>query len=837
MAQNVMNSIDKLKQIEEKWQNEWEKAKIYESNPDARKKFFITFPFPYVNGLPHLGSAFTILRVDIMARYKRMRNYNVLFPQGFHATGGPIVSSARRIKEKDQKKIEELKSMGIPNNMIEKFEDPSFWVYYFTNEWEKDFKRFGLSIDWRRKFYTTKLNPYYNKFVEWQYFKLRDLKLIDKGSHPVVWCPKEKKVVGDHDRPDEYAGIGPVSATIIKFKTDEEIIIPTLTYRPETIFGVTNVWINPNYTYNIADVDNETWIINDYIADELSDQKHNVKIKGKVDSKELIGKKVLNPINNKHVIILPASFVIPDEGTGIVMSVPAHAPYDFIALEDLKKNSNILNKFGIDKEEILNLEPIVIIKTNELDKEIPAKIVIRKYKVKDQEDIEQLEKATKELYAKEYYNGIMINELGKFSGKKVAEVKDEIEDYLIKMNAAVKIYTLPSKVYCRCGARTHVKFVENQWFLLYGNEQWKNKAKELVSLMRFYPENARNEFLQLIDWLDDWAFTHMNELGTSLPWDKDWVIESLSDSTIYMAYYTISHYIQGKLDESKLTPELFDYIFLGKGDIDQISSKIGLDKEIINKMRNEFLYWYPVDLRISGKDLIQNHLLFYIFHHAAIFDKSKWPKGIGINGWVLFNGEKMSKSTGNFITLRQALESWGADATRWAEVLAGADSGFDDANFETNVATKAVDELNLWLKQVSEEYNKGRNERLNIDDWFESVLNKTIRDVTKFMEETKFKSAIIKAYYDLQNNYRWYIKRVKIPNKQIVNKYLEAITLMIAPIVPHVAEEAWHLMGNKDFVSLHRWPEVDEKKINESYEKSEEIIISLINDAGELMKL
>jgi leucyl-tRNA synthetase (EC 6.1.1.4) len=208
--------IDSFKQIETKWQKLWEENKIFEANPNEKKKFFITFPFPYMNGLPHLGGAFTILRVDIMARYKRMKGYNVLFPQGWHATGGPIVASAKRIKEKDQKKIKELKEMGVPENVINNFEDPTYWVFYFTSEWEKDLRRYGLSIDWRRKFYTTSLNPYFSKFVEWQYYKLRDLKYIAKGSHPVVWCPKEKKAVGDHDRPDEYAGIGPVDATIIK---------------------------------------------------------------------------------------------------------------------------------------------------------------------------------------------------------------------------------------------------------------------------------------------------------------------------------------------------------------------------------------------------------------------------------------------------------------------------------------------------------------------------------------------------------------------------------------------------------------------------------------------
>lgn len=829
--------INNLKNIENKWQNKWNENKIFEANPDEnKKKFFITFPFPYMNGLPHLGSAFTILRVDVMARYKRMKGYNVLFPQGWHATGGPIVASARRIKENDIKKIQELKSMGIPEELIKNFEEPSYWVYYFTSEWEKDLKRYGLSIDWRRKFFTTSLNPYFSKFVEWQYYKLRERNYIAKGSHPVVWCPKEKKVVGDHDRPDEYAGIGPVDATIIKFKMEDEKIVPALTYRPETIFGVTNIWVNKDYVYNIAEVDKETWIINDYMAEELSDQKHAVKIIGKIDGKELIGKYVINPINNKKVPILPAQFVIPDEGTGIVMSVPAHAPYDYIALEDLKNNKKLIQEFNLNVEEINKLTPISVIKTAEF-KDIPAKEIIKKLGIKSQNNVELLEKATKELYSKEFYNGIMYNVDNKYENLKVSEAKELIARDLRNENKALKVYTLPSKVYCRCGARTHIKFVENQWFLLYSNEEWKSKAREIVKNMNFYPESVKDDFLKLIDWLNDWACTHMNELGTPLPWDKDWVIESLSDSTIYMAYYTISHYIQDKIDPSKLIPELFDYIFLGMGDLDEVSKKTQLDKNLIESMRKEFLYWYPVDLRISGKDLLQNHLLFFVYHHAAIFDKDKWPKGIGINGWVLLNGEKMAKSKGNFLLLRDALNKWGADVTRWSEVMAGADPGYDDANLEISSVENAIEELNYWLNLVKNNYNKGREYRLSLDDWFESIINSTIKEVTEDMEKTRFKSALVKSYYYLKNKYKWYITRSNIPNKQIVNKYLETVTLMIAPIVPHVAEEAWHLMGHNDFVSLHQWPEPDESKINKDYEKVEELIEKIINDARELINL
>ena len=834
------DAAERLKKIEEKWQQAWEEAKVYEANVDHnRPKFFVTFPFPYMNGLPHLGSAFTILRVDITARYKRMRGYNVLFPQGWHATGGPIVASARRLAEGDQKIVNELKMMGIPDDLIPKFKDPSTWVLYFTQEWKRDLRRYGLSIDWRREFFTTSLNPYFSKFVEWQYLKLREKGYVKIGSHPVVWCPRERKVVGDHDRPDEYVGIGPVEATIILFDAiGRDFSLATLTYRPETIFGVTNVWVNPDSEYLLVDLDGRKVVMNSYMSDELSDQGHRVNVVGTVKGLELVGLKVRAPVVGKEVPVLPASFVIPDEGTGLVMSVPAHAPYDYAALKDLQSlPEEKLRGLGLEPSVVRSIKAIKIIDVPDI-KGVPAEQLLRRYGVRSQDDKDLLDKATKDLYSKEYYNGVMNSLTGKYSGMKVLQARPEVERELINAGSALKVYTLPSKVYCRCGARTHVKFVENQWFLTYSDPTWKSKAKEAVAEMEIFPPQLKGDFLTLIDWLRDWACTHQNELGTPLPWDKEWIIESLSDSTIYMAYYTINYLLQNKVNPKQLRPEFFDYVFLGRGSADDVSKLTGLSKELIERARDEFLYWYPVDLRISGKDLMQNHLLFFIYHHVAVFDDKRfWPKGIGINGWVLINGEKMSKSKGNFILLREALSEAGADATRVAEVLAGADGGLDDANFTTSDLDSALVSLNQWMDFAKSQYDKGRDERLTIDDWFESVLNSTVKKVTEYMEQLKYKSAFITAFFELQNKYRWYVRRAGVPNRSLVNKYIEYVTLMLAPFAPHTAEEVWHEIGHKTFIVREAWPTADESRINEIAERAEEIVEVLVNDIKDLLGL
>ncbi len=827
-----------LKSIEEKWQRKWKEAKLFEPEPDPqRPKFFVTFPYPYVNAYPHLGSAYTVLRNDIMARYKRMKGFNVLFPQGWHATGSPIVAAALRVREGDEKQISILKSIGIPESEIPKFANPEHWVHFFCKEWRRDFEKYGLSIDWRREFYTTYLNPPYSKFVQWQYKQLLKKGLIAKGVHPVVWCPKEGKVVGDHDRPDEYAGIGPEEVVIVKFRGEDGLVYPCLTYRPETVYGAVNIWVRPDSEYLVAEVDGERWVLGSYGLRELQDQGHSVTVIGRVTGSELVGRKAINPVTGWRVPVLPAFFVDPDVGTGVVMSVPAHAPFDYVALEDLKRG--LPSQAGVDPELLGDVKPVSIISLEGYG-DLPAKTVVERLGISSQFESEKLEEATREIYSKEYYQGVLKEPFGKWAGKTVAEVKEEVIEWLISIGAAAKHYTLPRPVYCRCGARTHVKRVEDQWFLKYSDQQWKKLAHECIDRMNLLPASIRSYLHSQVEWYGDWACTHRGELGTPLPWDPEWVLESLSDSTLYMAYYVLAKYLQHPEEYGirleGVDDSFFDYVFFGQGDPREVAAKIGVHQDLLKRIRDEFLYWYPVDMRISGKDLLPNHLVFFIFHHVAIFPPEKWPRGIGVNGWITVAGEKMSKSAGNFILLREALEWWGADATRFAEAYAG-NSSLDDANFEPEMADRAVDLLIGWYEYAIKSYGKGREAWLPIDEWFRCVLHRTIKEVEAEMEEGDFKDALVKGFFNLQEQFRWYMRRCGEPNRDLLKEFVEVQTLLLAPITPHVCEEIWEKLGKGGFLSRDSWPKAREEYIKPEVEKAEEIVKSVLEDMREVLKL
>ncbi len=250
------------KQIEEKWQRKWEEAKIFQPEPDKnKKKFFITFPYPYMNGPLHVGHAFTASRVDAYARFKRMQGYNVLFPWAWHWTGQPLVGASERVAKGDADFIKALKEVdGVPEEELKKFVDPLYMATYYTNEGRLAAKKLGFSVDWRREFNT--IMPTYQKFIEWQYENLKAKGYVSMGTHPVVWCPKCQSPTGDHDR-QVGEGVAPEEYTLIKFKLNKETFLPAATFRPETIYAVTNMWINADATYVEATVDNEKWIISE----------------------------------------------------------------------------------------------------------------------------------------------------------------------------------------------------------------------------------------------------------------------------------------------------------------------------------------------------------------------------------------------------------------------------------------------------------------------------------------------------------------------------------------------------------------------------------------------
>lgn len=836
-----MAKID-FKRIEKKWQSRWEKGKVFEAEANSKKKkFYVAIVYPYMNGLLHIGHLYTYTLSEIMLRYKRMKGFNVLAKFGFHCTGAPIVAAAQRIKEKEKQQIEILKQMGIKEKDINKFSNPEYWCEYFPKETLKDIKKFGFSIDKRYVFKTTSLNPPYDKFIKWQFNKLKEKGYVVKGKHPVVWDPKTNMPTGDHDR-IKGEGVVPQEFTLLKFKLNDTYMVAA-TLRPETIYGQTNLWVNPDVIYKKANVDNEIWIASEECFNKLKDQDKKIELIEDVKGKEFLGKFAAAPGINKEIIILPANFVDPKIGTGIVTSVPSDAPYDYVALKELQDLKEIIKKekYGFNIEQIKAIEDIEvtpIIKTEKYGDKAAVKVV-EDENITSQND-EKLESLTQEVYKEGFHNGIMLATCGQYKGMKIIEAKNKIKKNLLKNGKADIMYELTEEVISRSLAKCIVKVVSDQWFIKYGDKRWKKQVHKALKKIKLYPETVREQFNYVVDWLNDWACTREYGLGTRLPWDEKWIIESLSDSTIQMAYNTISKYLQNpkqyKIKIDKLNDEFFDYVFLDKGNINEIGKTTKIPKKIIKKMKSDFEYWYPFDFRNSGKELVQNHLTFCIFNHSAIFPEKYLPKSLGINGMIMVNKEKMSKSKGNFFTAREMYEKYGSDVVRLTEANAG--EGIDDANYDMefleNSKTKLI-ELYAFSKK---NYNKGRTNITNSDKWFEHIINKLVKETTENMENFKFKSALQYGFFDMRRYLKKYMKITgNNPNKRIINFFIETQAKLIAPFTPHIAEEIWKIINKKTYISLEKWPIFDNKKINKNYEEQEKIQEKIIEDIRNLLKL
>lgn len=815
--------------IEKKWQKKWADAKIFQAEPSKKKKYFATFPYPYINCSPHVGHAYSVTRNDMMIRYYKMLGYNTLFPIGFHATGEPIVSVAKRLKKGDKTQFKALELSGIKKEDIKKFTDPLYTIKYFENEWKRDFKNYGLAVDWRRSFHTTNLNPEYSAFVTWHFNILKEKGLLVKGTHPVIYCPECKSPSGSHDRKEgENATIN--EFILLKFKLGNEYLIAA-TLRPETVFGQTNLWINPDVTYVKIKIGKETWLVSKESAKKLKWQKDNVKEIGKVKGKELLGKYVIAPMIKKKIIILPSKHCDPKVGTGIVTSVPSDAPFDYIALKELQDNEKLCKKYGLDYKIVKSIKIIPIINSQELGENAAVK-VSNEMKITKLSQKDLLEKATKHVYKIGFHKGIMNKNCGKYAGKKVEHVKDKVRDEMIKKKEADILYETSEPVVCRCLTKTVIKMIKNQWFIKYSDEKWKKKTLKCLKEMSVLPEEARNVMKNMIIKMKDKACARKSGLGTPLPVDLTYNIESLSDSTIYMSYYIVQKYVyEKKISVKNMTKEFFDYIFLKKG----TGKNTKLPKKLLDTIRKEFEYFYPVDLRNSGKDLLTHHLIFFLYNHVAVWPKKYWPKIIAANGWVTVNGEKMSKSKGNFIPLKIAIDKYGADACRLAFLDTG--EGISDADFSTNAAINFNNKLVGIIenvKLIKKSWNKKKDV---IDEWLLSKIQKRIKYTTLAISKLLNRTALKDSFHGLLSDIYYYNSKKENLNIETLNYAWNVFARLNVPFIPHTCEELNELLENKGFIHNLSFPKYDKKLVNNKAENEIEFLKNINRDINKIVEL
>ncbi len=828
---SVEEFIEFLKRLAEKWSRSYEEDGVFEADPmEGAPKYFLTAAYMYPNAPIHVGHGRTYLVADALARFKRLLGYNVLFPMGFHYTGTPVLVRVEAIVENNVKEIEAMsRTFNVDAETLRKLRDPVRFARYFHELSKEVMKGYGLSIDWRREF--TTVDPDYKAFIRWQFTKLLRSGLLVRGTHPVGWCPRHGMPVSMHDTEgDVEPEIGEL--TLIKFVDDRGTVFPAATLRPETVLGVTNMWVNPNARYCVSSVGSERWVVSCEAVEKLRHQLKSVEPLEELGGSELVGREVLNPVTGEKVRVLPAAFVSPRFGTGVVMSVPAHAPYDYAALRDYVEKS----AGGAWPRE---LAPRPLIEVPGWS-DVPARDAVERLGVGSQTDVERLEEATAKVYREEFERGVVRPDVvsyvvsrdprvveflkSRVAERPVKEARESVKDLLRDLGALDSMYeVINAPVRCRCGAEVVVKVLENQWFIDYGNEAWKALTREALRGMRIVPEEARRGIEATIEWLKERACARTRGLGTELPWEPGWVIEALSDSTIYMAFYTVVHRIRSLgVRAEDLDERFWDYVFLGIGDPREVAGRIGVRTEDLESIRREFLYWYPLDSRHSGKDLIPNHLTFFVFNHTAVFPRELWPRQIVVNGWVLVEGAKMSKSRGNVRLLRNLMDAYSPDALRLglilgAEVDQDLDLSEETIIFAARQLARIYSTVEKILASATEEVGR------RADEWLRRTLSQHVANYVSEVESVKLRAAALRVYVRMLEDLETYVKWAGTPGR-VAREYVAEWVKLMSPFTPFVAEELWRAAGGRGYVAKAvidrklveegRLPEVEQRYVD-----------------------
>lgn len=878
---------DRLLQLEAEILAEWKKTPIRAELSTTKPKFFVNFPYPYMNGKLHLGHTFSLTKAEFSARFQRLQGKNVLFPFSFHCTGTPIVAAAKRLQsEFDKQALENeveveveqpeaaevedksasvgvfkskktkltqktgaleqseiLMQSGIPAEDIPKFCDPNHWLTFFPELAKQDLVKFGLSADWRRAFITTEDNPFYDSFVRWQFNRLKARGFVKFGKRPCIYSTLTKQPVADHDR-RSGEGVDVQEYTLVKMEVlevpadwpvDGPVFLVCATLRPETMPGQTNCFVLPEGDYGIFRMKDAYFVATERSAQNMFHQDLGPMDGTLVDLPEklachdlkgsqLVGLKVKAPLCPKpFVYVLPMLSIRMDKGTGIVTSVPSDSPDDFMSLKDLRTKEELRKRLGVTPEMVSDLDALPIIEIRE-NQETPygqlcAPFLCEKLKIQSAKDADKLAKAKEEAYAKGFYQGYMI--AGPFAGMSVQEAKLASKNLMIQENLGVTYYEPEKQVISR-SLDICVAALADQWYSAFSKPEWKDQVRDFVNSDRFecFSNQNHKAYLATIDWISDWACSRRVGLGTKLPWDPEFIIESLSDSTLYFAYQTIAHLLEGgsyiyegctsyegprmgpaHILAEEMDDHAWDFVFgLGESVPDQLRPKL-------EPMREAFHYWYPLDLRCSGKDLVYNHLTMSLFHHQAMFPEDKMPRAFYVNGMVTVDNQKMSKSTGTFILLEEALQQWGADVTR----ITAADAGdsLDDCNFSRDTANNTILRL-TGLLSWAEEVCAAPTESTPLDffdEAFQASFQALVEETHGHYTVMNFREALRTSFYEFDLLKKEYLVLQSCPKISVLRKFLEAQALILFPIAPFICEYLWKkVLGKSQSLNEVEWP-------------------------------
>jgi len=763
------------KEIDAKWQKFWDENKTFKTNNYSEKpKYYVLDMFPYPSGKGlHVGHPKGYVASDIVARYKRMKGFEVLHPMGWDAFGLPTERQAT--KEKIH---------------------PSIITERNINTFRKQLKLIGLSYDWEREISTT--DPNYYKWTQWIFLKLLENNLAYQAEIPVNWCPAlgtvlaneevkdgvyietgdlvEKKLmkqwmlritvyadrlIDDLDLIDwpenikemQRNWIGKSEGTVIKFKLENNNeYIEVFSTRPDTLFGGTYLVLAPEHNL-VKKISVNKEEVEKYLK-QVSKLSERDRISKEEKTGVFTGTYAINPVNNKKIPIWISDYVLVSYGKGAVFGCPAHDERDYAFAK--KFNLEIIEVVkGGDISQAAYLEDGVHINSDFLDglNTKDAKIKITNWLEEKNLGYSEINYKLRDwLFSRQRYWGEPIPVL--FS-------KENNEIKLVPYNELpVLLPYLDDFSPSKDGQAPLSKAKE---WLVYKD---KETGKEYIRETNTMPQWAGScwYYLRFIDTNNDEYLCDKHLEKRFMP--VDLYIGGTEHATLHLLYARFWHKFLYDLGVVS-TPEPFQKLF-NQGMILARSYKDELGK-----------YYYPSEVKQIGDEY---------------YSKDGNKK-------LITQIEKMSKSKCNVVTPDEVIEEFGADSLRLYEMFMG------DLQDTAIWQTENILGVRRFLDKVWRLYNSDGLGELNYEEYkksFEVLLHKSIKKISEDIEKLSINTAISQMMILLNEMIKF---------KNLPNDVLSIFVRLLAPFSPHISEEIWSsILGNKESIAHAPFPEYDISK-------------------------
>ena len=792
--------------IEKKWQEKWDKDKIFQVKEEKKEKYYVLEMYPYPSGKLHMGHLRNYTIGDCFARFKRMNGYNVLYPMGYDSFGMPAENAA-----------------------IDHGANPEVWTNNNIEAMKEQQKRIGLSYDWTREIYSH--DPNYYKWDQWFFLKMLEKDLAYREESYVNWCNKCVTVLANEQaqggkcwrcnneveqkfltqwflRIRNYADelldglnivewpekvkimqrnwIGRSEGSIIKFPiVGENKTIDIFTTRPDTLYGVTFMIFAPEHPWVRAwvsrtEFEGEFEALYNEIMKEDKFKRTDIEVEKKG---MFIGKYCINPITNEEVPIYIGNFVIYEYGAGAVMAVPAHDQRDF----------EFAKKF-----------------------DIPIRIVIQPF------DYEiALEKMTRAYEA----DGILVNS-EEFNGMENRNAINAITEKLNEkdlghetINYKLRDWGISRQRYWGCPIP-----------IIHCNNcgivpvPYKDLPVLLPKDVKFIgsgnPLETSEKFVN----------TKCPKCGKQAKRETD-TMDTFIDSSWYFFAFC------DPPKESEAVPYNKDIVNYW-GNVDQYIG--GIEHAVMHLIYARFFTKIARDLGLHKFDepfqrLLTQGMINKAHPYCPKCDafamkaemQDKTCKRCGTK--YVLKSVKMSKSYGNTIDPGEIMGKYGADAARFF-ILFGASpsSGLEWSDEGVGFANKFMKNTFQLLTEKPSTYREKRNVR---DTMIQYILNKTVKENTENLNKIAIRNAVntLIQFFSELNKYKG-----EGVIKEIYEECLEKFALLLHPITPHITEEIWELMGKKGYLSLASWPSYNEDLITTENEFKLKLMNNTIDSINQI---